>query len=132
MARLGAQAREAEASAFQALVKEALEAGHIAAGAAFAEFVKAAERNPDGKIVDIFGGAWVAVHKPSYRLRKALAALGEIEKWERRGWVISNFSRHVIREQSVTAHRVACEAACMVFRKRFTDDGEFFTHSFRD
>ena len=41
-----------------------------------AEFAKTAERTPEGRIVDVFGGAWVAVHKPSYRLRTALKTLG--------------------------------------------------------
>jgi hypothetical protein len=119
------------ASEYLVLVKDALQVGHVAAATAYAEFEKTAERTPEGRIVDVFGGAWVAVHKPSYRLRTALKTLGEIEKNDRGSWCISNFTKQV-GEQSVTAHRIACEAACTILKKRFSDDGEFFTHSFRD
>jgi hypothetical protein len=119
------------ASEYLVLVKDALQVGHVAAATAYAEFAKTAERTPEGRIVDVFGGAWVAVHKPSYRLRTALKTLGEIEKNDRGSWCISDFAKQV-SEQSVTAHRRACEAACAILKQRFPEDGEFFTHSFRD
>jgi hypothetical protein len=117
--------------AYLALVRDAIADGQSAAAAAYMEFAKTAERTPEGRIVDVFGGAWVAVHKPSYRLRTALKALGEIEKDGRGSWCVSKFTKGV-KEQSVTAHRIACEAASAVLQRRFPEDGEFYTHSFRD
>lgn len=122
----------AEASAYLALVKDAIEAAHAAASAAVAEFANAAERTPEGRIVDVFGGAWVSVYKPTYRFRSALKALGEIQKGDGGAWIVSNFSKHVVREQSVMAHRIACDAARAVLQRRLPDDGEFLTHSYRD
>lgn len=119
------------ASEYLILVNDALQVGHVAAATAYAEFAKTAERTPEGRIVDVFGGAWVAVHKPSYRLRTALKILGEIEKNDRGSWCVSNFTKQVA-EQSATAHRVACDAACAILKQRLSEDGEFFTHSFRD
>ena len=61
------EAKRAETEAFAALVKAALDEAHKAAAAAFAEFARAAEKTPDGRINDLCGGAAVIVRKPSYR-----------------------------------------------------------------
>ena len=127
-----AQKKRTAVAAYLVLVRDALETAHAAASAAFLEFAKTAERTPEGRIVDVFGGAWVIVYKPSYRFRSALKTLGEIERGDGGAWIFSNFGRHVVKEQSVMAHRIACEAACAILRRSFPDDGEFFTHSFRD
>jgi hypothetical protein len=122
--------KAAASAAYLDSVKGALEAGHAAAWTAYAEFAKTAERTPEGRIADVLGAAWVSVYKPSYRLRAALKALGEVETDGRGTWIVSNFDKHA-NEQSVTAHRIACEAACAILKERFPDDGEFLTHSYR-
>ena len=48
----------------------------------------------------------------------ALKTLGEIERGDGGSWIISNFSRAVIKEQSVTAHSVACDAARTILESK--------------
>jgi hypothetical protein len=57
--------RAAEAADFLARVQGAIEDGHRAAADAFAEFSKTTDHNSEGRIIDIFGGAWVTVWKSS-------------------------------------------------------------------
>ena len=124
------EAKQAERDAYAAHVRSALEDAHLAAEAAFARFMQSAPLTPDGFVGDLCGGAMVGVYKPSYRLRTTLQAIGEIEKDYKGAWYISNFSRHVIRQQSITAHEETCRAACAVLQERLSGEGQFFARRY--
>jgi hypothetical protein len=120
--------KEAAYAAFLERVKSALADAHAAAKAAFQKFDAEADHDNSGQIIDACGGATLRAYKPSYRFRKALKELGEIEHYGSH-WSISNFHTNV-PSQSVTASERAYEAACAVFRERFPEDGEFFMNSY--
>jgi hypothetical protein len=105
-----------------------LDQAHAAAAAAFANFMKTAELSPEGLVIDVCGWATVVVFKPSYRFREGMKTLGEIERDYVGAWHISNFYKHV-NQQSVTAHRITCEAACVIFKRHCPGEGEFFATS---
>lgn len=133
MARISTrkETKIAETVAYLGRVKSALDEAHIAARAAFESFKKTAELTPDGHIVDVFGSASVVVYKPSYKLRTALKSMNEVMHDYNGAWHISNFTKRVT-SQSVTAQRIACEAACAVLERHFPNEGEFITQSRRD
>jgi hypothetical protein len=125
--------KQAETEAYTARVKAALEEAHEAAEAAVAEFMTTAEFNAQGLVLDSCGGASVIVRKPSYRLRTALKALGEITPGDTVGaWSISRFGKHVKQQQSITAEERACEAARKVLERHFPGEGKFYAKSHLD
>jgi hypothetical protein len=119
------EAKKAEADANLVRLRAILNEAHAAAGAAFSEFMKSAPLSPDGLVIDVCGWYSVIVFKPSYQFREGMKRLGEIERDYDGAWHISNFTKH-INQQSITAHRVACEAACAVLKQRCPGQGEFF------
>lgn len=122
------EAKKAEAEKYTCYVKSVLAEAHAAATAAAAEFVKSAERTPDGHVADLCGNGTVFVFKPSYRLRETLKALGEVARDYNGAWHISNFCSQ-IGSQSATAHEKACAAACEVLKGAFPGEGEFYARS---
>lgn len=72
--------KKAEAEQFAARVRATLERAHAAAAQAAGDYVKTARMSAEGLVIDSCGGASVVVYKPSYRLRKTLETLGEIER----------------------------------------------------
>jgi hypothetical protein len=125
------EAKAAKAAKDLAEAKAALDEAHAAATKAFLDFKKTAKIAKEGYIIDSCGYADVVVYKPSYRLRTTLKALGEIEKSHGGAWSVSNFTKSV-KEQSITANEVACQAACEVLKRRFPGEGEFFATSRMD
>jgi hypothetical protein len=125
------EAKKAEVDLNLARLRAVLDEAHAAAATAFAEFMKDAELSPEGLVIDVCGWAAVVVFKPSYRFREGMKALEEIQRDYVGAWHISNFNKHV-NQQSVTAHRIACEAACAVFKRRCSGEGEFFATSRTD
>jgi hypothetical protein len=120
--------RKAASEAVLKKVQSALVEAHAAADRAAEEFFKTARRVPDGHVLDSCGFAVATVYKPGYHFRTALNRLGEIRKLYRGRWFISNFGGH-IRDQSITLHQMACQAACDVLSKHFPNEN-FSVHSF--
>jgi hypothetical protein len=114
-----------------ARLRAILDEAHDAAAAAFAEFMKTAELSPEGLVIDACGCATVVIFKPSYRFREGMKALGEIQRDYNGAWHVAHFTKHV-NSQSLTAHRIACEAACAVLQQRCPGEGEFFAKSRMD
>ena len=126
------KSKAADAAVFLTLVRAALDEAHREASAAFSEFVTKAKRTSEGHIADVCGGAWVALIKPSYKLRTALQGLGQIESGPRPGlWSVSTFPKQVT-EQSVTAQEIACKSACEVLNRRLGGEGSFTVHTYID
>jgi hypothetical protein len=125
------EAKKAAVDMNLARLRAILDEAHDAAAAAFAEFIKNAPLSSEGLVIDACGWAAVVVFKPSYRFREGMKALGEIDRDYVGAWHISNFTKHV-RSQSLTAHRIACEAACAVLQRRCPGEGHFFAKSRMD
>jgi hypothetical protein len=120
--------KRAEFASFVSEVRGALEVAHKAANVACLEYVNSAPKTKEGHVADACGHASVVVYTPSYRLRKALHLLGELERGYQGAWHVSHFTKNV-HTQSITAHEQACNAARDVLRARFPNDGTFYAPS---
>ena len=105
----GSESRKEAAKKFIAHVNVVLDEAQAAAAAAFSNFVATANLDKTGHPIDSMGSGDIIVFKPSYRLREALKALGEVQRDNDGAWWISNFRKY--GNQSLTAAEKTCEAA---------------------
>lgn len=126
-----ATARAAEKAEFERKVETVMEQARDAAAAAYEAYEKTARKSEHGLIEDSCGAAEVLVFDPSRRLREALKGMDRIHRISTGAWSIGGLSQDV-HSQSITAHEVACRAACLVLTRELPDEGTFHSRAYLD
>ncbi len=128
MAKSTAEKRAEDRRLFTEEVRTAL---HDACVAAIAGFEAFKQENPSlvdsqGSVLAEIGSTLVLVSRPSYRLRAALKALGEIDSPDPRlgGWSLRSLPPHV--GQALIAQNAACSAAVNVLAEHFPGERHFW------
>jgi hypothetical protein len=114
-----------------ARLKAAIDEAHAAGMAAVKDFVERTWMAKDGVIYDASGCAFVKVRTPSYQFREALKRLNPKAHGLYGAWTVLGFGRQMPREQSITAHEIACKAALNILSAHFPTE-EFLVDSHMD
>lgn len=122
--------KEDEAKHFSRHVAAAINEARAAARIAHDAFVRRAPRTTYGHIADVLWGAVSWFYRPSRRLRRVLKARGEMTRTGCGAWAVSDFTRGIVQDESITACMAGCQAACSVLRQLLPDEGEFQPKSF--